>query len=71
MSPKPIDEKTIDLRSEYLFRKAVNAMPLNAISSKMDGIVVRRPSELGGRSSDKSNTCRIKLMVIGCPSKNR
>ena len=71
MSPKPTDEKMIDLRSEYLLRKTVRTMPLNAISSKRDGMERRRLGEAGGRSLEGSKTYWIKLQFIGCPSKSR
>jgi hypothetical protein len=71
MSPKPTDEKMIDLCSEYLLRKTVRTMPLNAISSKMAGMERRRLGEPGGRSLERSKTCRTKLPFIGCPSKSR
>ena len=71
MSPKPIDEKMIDFRFEYFLKKTVRTMPLNATSSKMDGMEKRRLGEAGGRSLEGSKTCWIKLQFIGCPSKSR
>src|SRR5574339_1115259 len=70
MSPKPTDEKMIDLRSEYLLRKTVRTMPLNATSSKIDGKERRRLGEPGGRSLERSKTCRTKLPSIGNPSES-
>src|SRR5512136_2188566 len=71
MSPKPSDEKMIDLRPEYLLRKMVRTMPLNPTSSKMDGIEMNRLGESGGRSFWKLKTWRIKLTLMGNPSKSR
>jgi hypothetical protein len=71
MRPKPIDENMIDLRLEYLFRKTVRTMPRNATSSNIDGMEIGRLGDPGGRFLERSKTCRTKLQVIGCPSKNR